>query len=118
MSPDTFTNLLLPNMMPLRKLLQARLRAPDQVEDVFQQTLLLAFARRDQLRVESKFRSWLWSIAFNEIRGLIRAARPGFSLDEFPNLELPDHAPGPFATCEQSERAQWLYTAMSALSER
>ena len=48
MTGETFTNLLAPNLKPLKKLLRTRLRTSDCADDVLQQTLLLAFARRDQ----------------------------------------------------------------------
>jgi DNA-directed RNA polymerase specialized sigma24 family protein len=48
----------------------------------------------------------------------MRGAKPGFSLDEYPNFELPDQAEAPDESAERAERAHWLYTAMSALTER
>ena len=57
MSSDSFTRLLTSNLCPLRMFLQARLKTPDQSDDVLQQALLHAFARRDQLRRRPKFKS-------------------------------------------------------------
>lgn len=118
MSGETFTTLLTPHLQPLRKLLRHRLRASDHADDVLQQTLLLAFARRDQLRLESKFKSWLWSIAWNEARAFLRSARPQISLDEFPNFEPADSAFGPLKQYEQTERAERLHAGIAALKER
>ena len=42
-------------------------RNPDQAADATQQTFLLAFERVGQLRDPSKLRSWLFSIARNEV---------------------------------------------------
>jgi RNA polymerase sigma-70 factor, ECF subfamily len=118
MSGETFANLLAPNLQPLRRLVRTRLRTSDHADDVLQQTLLLAFARRDQLRVQSKFKSWLWSIAFNEIRAFLRGSRPHVSLDEFPNFEPVDYGYCPLKTYEQTERAERLQAGMASLNER
>jgi len=93
-------------------------RTHDQADDILQQTLLHAFVHRDQLRVEGKFKSWLWSIAFNEIRMLRRANRVCVSIDEFPNFELPDETPSPLAHCEQMERTKRLRAGLARLTER
>src|SRR5712691_4544591 len=75
MSGETFETLLAPNLQAVRRMVKSRLRTGDQTDDIVQQTLLHAFASRDQLRAESKFKSWLWSIALNEIRAFFRATR-------------------------------------------
>ncbi len=118
MSGDSFMGLLAPNLRPLRMFLRAKLRIPDQADDVLQQALLHAFAHRDQLRLGSKFKSWLWTIAFNEMRMLFRAERGTISLDEFPNIDPSDRAPSSLATVEQIERREWLHAGMAKLSDR
>ena len=118
MSEETFMGLLAPNLQPLRKLLQARLRIPDQADDVLQKALLHAFARRDQLRVHPKFKSWLWTIALNEMRAFFRRDRGTISLDEFPNIDPSDRAPSPLARYQQIERVEWLHRGLAKLSER
>jgi RNA polymerase sigma-70 factor, ECF subfamily len=118
MSEETFMGLLAPNLQPLRKLLQARLRIPDQADDVLQKALLHAFARRDQLRVHPKFKSWLWTIALNEMRMFFRGNRGTISLNEFPNIDPSDRAPSPLARFEQIERMEWLHAGLAKLSER
>ena len=118
MSGDSFMDLLAPNLHPLRMFLRARFKLRDQADDVLQQALLHAFARRDQLRLRSKFKSWLWTIAFNEMRMLFRAERGTISLDEFPNIDPSDRAPSSLATVEQIERREWLHAGMAKLSDR
>ena len=118
MTGETFAILLAPNLKPLKKLVQARLRTSDYADDVLQQTLLLAFARRDQLRVQSKFKSWLWSIAFNEIRAFFRGARAHVSLDELTNFEPTDGASGPLKEYEQTERSERLHAGLAKLRKR
>ena len=118
MSDDTFMGLLAPNLQPLRKLLQARLKNPGQADDVLQQALLRAFINRDQLRLGSKFRSWLWTIAFNEMRMFFRRERVTISLDEFPNIDPSDRAPSPLVRIEQIEKEEWLHAGLASLSSR
>jgi RNA polymerase sigma-70 factor (ECF subfamily) len=118
MSRDTFMGLLAPNLQPLRKLLQARLRIPDQADDILQEALLHAFARRNQLRLRSKFKSWLWTIALNEMRMFFRGQRGAISLDEFPSINPSDRAPSALARYEQLEKLEWLHAGLAKLSER
>jgi RNA polymerase sigma-70 factor (ECF subfamily) len=118
MSGETFTGLLVPNLRPLRRLLERHLRIQGQADDVLQEALLHAFARRDQLRVRSKFKSWLWTIAFNEMRLFFRSERGTISLDEFPKIDPSDRAPSPLARVEQIEKLEWLRAGLAKLSER
>lgn len=118
MSEETFEALLAPNLQSVRKLVQSRLRMADHADDIVQQTLLRAFAFRHQLRSPSKFRSWIWSIALNEVRMFLRAARPYASLDDAPNRHITDPAPSPLALCEQVETSQRLRAGMARLSLR
>jgi RNA polymerase sigma-70 factor, ECF subfamily len=118
MSGETFTGLLAPNLRPLRRLLERQLRIPGRADDVLQEALLHAFVRRDQLRVRSKFKSWLWTIAFNEMRLFFRSERGTISLDEFPKIDPGDRAPSPLARVEQVEKLEWLHAGLAKLSER
>lgn len=118
MSEETFITLLTPNLKPLRAFLQRRLRASSTVDDIVQETLLRAFTRRDQLRVLSKFKSWLWSIGMNQVRMFLRRGHHTVSLADLPRFEPSDNAPSPFAVCEEAERKEWLRAGMANLAER
>ena len=118
MTGDAFEALLAPNLPSVRRFVQTRVRTSDHADDVFQQTLLQAFAHRDQLRASSKFKSWLCSIAMNEVRLFFRTGRPVVSLDEFPQIDSRDSAPSPLDRAEQLERVQWLQAGMDTLSDR
>jgi len=118
MSGDTFETLLTPNLPAVRKFVSAKLRMSDHTDDVLQQTLLHAFAHRDQLRVHSKFKSWLWSIAMNEVRGFHRRARPSFPLDVLPDFATSDRSACPHARYEQRESAERVSAALEKLAER
>src|SRR5580704_2041646 len=118
MTGDTFEALLAPNLPSVRRFVQTRLRTSDHADDVIQQTLLQAFAHRDQLRASSKFKSWLCSIAMNEVRLFFRAGRPTASFDEFPQIDSRDSGPSPLARVEEIERVEWLRAGMDRLSDR
>jgi RNA polymerase sigma-70 factor, ECF subfamily len=118
MTGDTFETLLAPSLPSVRRFVQTRLRASDHADDIIQETLLHAFAHRDQLRASSKFKSWLCSIAMNEVRMFFRTDRPTLSLDEFPHIDSRDSEPSPLAKVEQKERLEWLQAGMEKLSDR
>lgn len=115
MTGDTFEALLEPNLPTVRRFVQTRLRTPDHADDVLQQTLLRAFAHRDQLRVNSKFKSWLCSIAMNEVRMCFRTERPTMPVHEFQKIDPRDSGPSPLARVEEIERVEWLRAGMDTL---
>ncbi|HVN03822.1 MAG TPA: sigma-70 family RNA polymerase sigma factor [Bryobacteraceae bacterium] len=118
MSKETFGDLLAPNLDAIRRFVRQRLRSPDHADDVLQQTLLLAFVHRDQLRTPAKFKSWLWSIAVNEVRMFLRSSRACLSLDEFPHFEIADSRNSPFMHCEAAQRQARLEAAILRLHAR
>ena len=73
---------------------------------------------RNQLRCASKFRSWLWSIAWNEIRIFHRAARPEISLEQRPNSDWPDPADCALTVCERMEQGERLRAGLASLVAR
>jgi RNA polymerase sigma-70 factor (ECF subfamily) len=118
MSDEMFAALLAPHLEWVRRLVYSRLREADRADDVVQQTLLQAYTRRHQLRAHAKFRNWLWSIALNEIRMLLRRSRRCVSIEESPSFDVPDRSPSPLAQFEQQERMRRLRAGMARLTER
>ena len=118
MSAETFELLLGPNLRSVRKLVHTRLSRSGEAEDVMQDILLRAFARRHQLRAHAKFRFWLWSIALNEIRGWFRRHHGVVSFDEVPDLVARDEAMSPLAAFEQNNAREWLRACCAKLPER
>jgi RNA polymerase sigma-70 factor (ECF subfamily) len=118
MSEETFSALLAPNLDAMRGFVRRRLQTPDHADDIVQQTLLLAFTHRDQLRVHSKFKSWLWSIAANEVRLFQRSHRPALSLDDCQGLQFAARERSPSAEYEQVERQRMIYAALARLTQR
>jgi RNA polymerase sigma-70 factor (ECF subfamily) len=117
MTKEKFTALLTPHLQPIRRLVHSRLRG-DQADDVLQQTLLRAFTRRHQLREHAKFKSWLWSIAINEVRMLLRGSRPFVSIDEFAHFDHMDQRPSPHALYEEREHSERVRAGLAMLSHR
>ena len=118
MSGETFEALLAPNLPVVQMLVHTHLGRSGQAEDVIQEILARAFTCRDQLRTDAKFRSWLWSIAVNEIRAFFRRDRPILSLDQIPNLDVPDRAMSPLARAERIEVRNQVRAWIAELSER
>ena len=119
MTPDTFETLLAPNLQLVRRLVQIKLRIPQQTDDIVQQTLLRAYARRDQLRAPAKFKSWICQIAVNEIKMYLRGRRPYISLDEFHPQELAKRSPcSPLDTFLKKEREHCLRVGFAKLKAR
>jgi len=118
MSGETFEALLAPNLRFVRRLVQTRLGSLGDADDVMQEILLRAFTHRDQLRDQAKFRTWLWSIALNEIRLRFRRDRKIISLDEFPGFEIPDASMSPVVRLERTESRDFLSACMAKLPAR
>lgn len=118
MSGETFENLLGPTLPAICKLVRAKIRMPDYTEDVVQQTLMHAFTHRAQLREHSKFKSWIASIAMNEIRGLARRTRICVPLEALPPIASFDRSTCPFKAFEDGERADRLHAGLAQLNPR
>ncbi|HTW66552.1 MAG TPA: RNA polymerase sigma factor [Bryobacteraceae bacterium] len=68
--PDAqeFTQLLEPNLLPLNRFVMGMVGNSFDAEDIVQETVAKAFIHFDGFRAESKFKTWLMSIAVNEVR--------------------------------------------------
>ena len=118
MSGETFENLLAPTLPAIRKLVRAKLRMRDYADDVVQQTLMHAFAHREQLHGSSLFKSWISSIAMNEIRGLARRTRIGVPFEDLPPIASSYRWTCPFKTFEDGERVDRLHAGLAHLNPR
>lgn len=118
MSGETFEALLTPHLRFVRTLVYTRVKDTGYAEDIIQDTLLRAYRRRDQLREEAKFKTWIWSIALNTVREHFRRDRRLVSLDEFPTLDIPDRAASPLARLERMEACDWVRHSVAKLPKR
>ncbi|HUZ04970.1 MAG TPA: sigma-70 family RNA polymerase sigma factor [Acidobacteriaceae bacterium] len=103
------------------------LRDPAEAEDAVQETMLKAYRNLQSFRGESKFSSWLTSIALNEARGRLR--KPGramtISIDEDKEgedghchpFQLRDWREIPSEALERKDIAKLLETAVQELPE-
>ena len=103
------------------------LRDPAEAEDAVQETMLKAYRNLQSFRGESKFSSWLTSIALNEARGRLR--KPGrattISIDEENEgddghchpFQLRDWREIPSEALERKDIAKLLETAVQELPE-
>jgi len=115
---ETFEALLAPLLPAVRKLVRSRIRSADHADDVLQEALLHAFASRHQLRTESNFKSWLMSIAYNEVRLHFRKLRPSISMEEFPWRDLVDEAPSPLVSYERRQTEERVQAGLTQLTPR
>ena len=118
MSGETFEALLAPNLRCVRMLVRRRIPNSGHAEDVIQNILLRAFANRNQLRLEEKFGTWLWSIAANEIRQHFRRDRRLVSFGEIPGFDAPDAGVSPLARLEEKEICEWVKFCVARLPDR
>lgn len=117
MSTEAFDDLLATHLEGIRRFVRRRMRTQDYADDVVQRTLLLAFAHRNQLQSPAKFRSWLYSIAVNEIRLIRRSTKRCVSLSVNPELEPAGTETSPLIRFQEWERQTHLMLAMARLHE-
>jgi RNA polymerase sigma-70 factor, ECF subfamily len=67
-SQQEFTELLQPNLLPLNRFVFGMVGNQFDAEDIVQETVVKAFVHFADFRAESKFKTWLMSIAVNEVR--------------------------------------------------
>lgn len=118
MSKERFEALLAPRLRGIRALVQRRLTRCGEADDIVQEVLLRAYARRHQLRSEDNFGPWLWSIALNEVRAFYRRDRGILSLGDLPQFDIPDGACSPAALAERTEKGQWVRACIAKLPKR
>ncbi len=63
-----FAELLQPNLLPLNRFVYGMVGNQFDAEDIVQDTVIKAFIHFADFRAESKFKTWLMSIALNEVR--------------------------------------------------
>jgi RNA polymerase sigma-70 factor (ECF subfamily) len=98
--------------------------SPEDVDDLVQDTFVLAYSSLGRFRGESSFSTWLYTIAVNTtIKHLRKArARQTVSIDD-PDARLDTSAmvgaePGPGVCAENGERREAVRRAVESLPER
>jgi RNA polymerase sigma-70 factor (ECF subfamily) len=79
-------------------------------EDLVQETLLAAWRGLDDFQGRASVRTWLYKIATNRCLNALRArSRRPVEPDPFPDVQLPDEAPGPEARYEAKEAIELAF---------
>ncbi len=88
-------------------------------EDCAQETMLRAFRAFSSFREESKFSTWLYTIATRVCMDFLRARKGVLSLDALKDAgwEQADEGPSPYLLLEQNARKELLGKALQLLPE-
>src|ERR1700734_4131955 len=119
---DLFDELLKPHLTPLWRVVQAKMGAATDVEDVVQQTLLKAYLHLEQVRNEARFSTWLIRIALREIlqRRRLRWSSHVVYLDPpaLSKFQGSEETASPYKQLERVETNNLLRKAIAELPEK
>ena len=92
-------------------------KARDRADDLAQQTFLACVRNRDQFRGESTFRTYLFGIAWNELRQYLRRELNGIPVDfDVSSLdELAARMTSPTSQIDRDQRAETIRQALAQL---
>ena len=114
-----FTELLQPNLLPLNRFIFGMVGNHFDTEDIVQETVAKAFVHFAEFRAESKFKTWLMSIAINEVRTKrrteLRSRTSYFEFDELERLAKATPNDSPFRQYQRKETTRALRKAMVSL---
>lgn len=114
-----FADCVVEHLPFLNRMVRGLTRSDSLTEDIVQQTILKALVHADQFRLESTLKTWLASIAMNEVREVYRCkwwtrAVP-LTAENLDRPSLPVQSPN--ADYEAREREVLLRRAVSRLPE-
>jgi RNA polymerase sigma-70 factor (ECF subfamily) len=118
-----FTELLQPNLLPLNRFVCGMVGNQFEAEDIVQDTVVKAFIHFADFRGESKFKTWLLSIALNEVgtkrRREYRSRVSYFDFDQLERLAAATSAATsddtPFLQYQENETTQRVHNAIVSL---
>lgn len=84
----------------------------DERDDLVQETFEACLRGRDRLRADGSFRSYLFSVAFNVLKGYFRRRRSTAVVDALPASSIHDLAPGPSTIVGAVQQEQLLLEAL------
>jgi len=117
--PQDFTQLLEQNLLPLNRFVLGMVGNPFDAEDIVQETAVKAFVHFPEFRAESKFKTWLLSIAVNEVRSRRRRDfRSRLQFFDFEQLEKLSHSTfddSPLRQLQEKEAGSMLEKALVSL---
>jgi RNA polymerase sigma-70 factor (ECF subfamily) len=113
-----FTELLQPNLRPLNRFVLGMVGNHFDAEDIVQETVAKAFIHFADFRAESKFKTWLMSIAVNEVRGRrrkdFRSRISYFDSEQLERLNAPS-IDSPLLQYQQNETTRVVQKAIVSL---
>jgi RNA polymerase sigma-70 factor (ECF subfamily) len=114
-----FTELLQPNLLPLNRFVFGMVGNQFDAEDIVQETVVKAFIHFSDFRAESKFKTWLMSIAVNEVRTRrrreYRSRMTYFDFDQLERLANATSNDSPLRQYQENETALLVQNAMVTL---
>lgn len=114
-----FTELLQPNLIPLNRFVFGMVGNQFDTEDIVQETVVKAFTHFADFRAESKFKTWLMSIAVNEVRTKrrkeFRSRMTYFDFEQLERLATGTSTDSPFRHYEDSEMTRRVRNAIVSL---
>lgn len=108
MDKERFTQLALAQQRRMYRIAVSYTASSADAEDAMQEALLRAWDKRDSLRDESLFATWITRILINECKSLLRKRRKQFAVPALPNLSTPP----------EDERAAQVRQMLFAMPER
>jgi RNA polymerase sigma-70 factor (ECF subfamily) len=114
-----FNQMLEPNLLPLNRFVVGMVGNPYDAEDIVQETVAKAFIHFAEFRAESKFKTWLMSIAINEVRTRrrteFRSRLTYFDFDQLERLANATSNDSPFRQYQENETARLVQNAILSL---
>lgn len=114
-----FTQLLEPNLLALKRFVLGMVTNDFDAEDIVQETVVKAYVHFADFRAESKFKTWLMSIALNEVRTRrrkeFRSRTSYFDFDQLERLASPSFNDSPLHQYQENERFRLFENALVAL---
>lgn len=113
--PEIFTALVIRYERKLYGLLWRLCPKPDEIDDLYQQVWIKAWAARLSFEGRSKFGTWLYAIALNQVREWRRKQRPQVDIESLP--EAPSTQPSALDRLLGRDRRKQLDAQMARLPD-
>ena len=114
-----FTELLQPNLVALNRFVFGMVGNQFDTDDIVQETVVKAFTHFADFRAESKFKTWLMSIALNEVRSKhrkeFRSRTSYFDFEQLERLSKGTSSGSPFRQYQEDETTRRVQKALVSL---
>jgi RNA polymerase sigma-70 factor, ECF subfamily len=114
-----FTQMLQPHLVPLNRFVFGMVGNTFDADDIVQETVVKAFIHFSDFRGDSKFKTWLMSIAINEVRSRrrsdFRSRLQFFDFDQLERLARGVSMDSPLRQLQENEKNGLVEKAMVSL---